>query len=317
MDAAPNGGASDPRLDASPLPTHDMLSSSTPRLRELPDGADLARSLHVRAGVGIAAHVLQGQGLEILRMRVDQPALIFVDRGIKAIRTARGASVRAMPGQAVTLGGNQTVDFTNSVPDGTHYEARWLLFDDALLADAHYLGMASKVEPPGKTPASAQLLRRVPAHLAEAFERAGHALALGEQLPDAVARLRVLEVMQWLLEEGIVLRSSPVHPSASVKLRALIAGRLDEAWPAGRAAGDMALSEATLRRRLAAEGTSLTDLLADARMATALTLLQATTLSVSRIALSVGYESQSRFAVRFRHRFGFAPTAVRGHDRAG
>ena len=317
MDAAPNGRASDPRLDASPLPTHDMPSSRTPRLRELPDGADLARSLHVRAGVGIAAHVLQGQGLEILRMRVDQPALILVDRGIKAIRTARGASVRAMPGQAVTLGGNQTVDFTNSVPDGTHYEARWLLFDDALLADAHYLGLASQVEPPGKTPASAQLLRRVPANLADAFDRAGQALALGEQLPDAVARLRVLEVMQWLLEEGIVLRSSPVHPSASVKLRALIAGRLDEAWPAGRVAGDMALSEATLRRRLAAEGTSLTDLLADARMATALTLLQATTQSVSRIALSVGYESQSRFAVRFRHRFGFAPTAVRGHDRAG
>jgi AraC-like DNA-binding protein len=316
MGAAPNGGASDPRLDAFQLPIQDMLSSPTPRTRELPDGAHLARSLHVRAGVGIAAHVLQGRDLEILRMRVDQPAMILVDRGIKAIRTARGASVRAVPGQAVTLGGNQTVDFTNSVPDGTHYEARWLLFDDALLADAHYLSLASQVEPPGKTPASAQLLRRVPANLADAFDRAGHALALGEQLPDAVVRLRVLEVMQWLLEEGIVLRSSPVHPSASVKLRALIAGRLDEAWPAGRVAGDMALSEATLRRRLAAEGTSLTDLLADARMATALTLLQATTQSVSQIALSVGYGSQSRFAVRFRHRFGFAPTAVRSHDRA-
>ena len=285
-------------------------------MRVLPDGAELARSLHVRAGVGIAAHVLQGQGLEILRMRVDQPALILVDRGIKAIRTARGASVRAVPGQAVTLGGNQTVDFTNSVPDGTHYEARWLLFDDALLADAHYLGMASQVEPRGKAPASMQLLRRVSANLADAFDRAGHALALGEQLPDAVARLRVLEVMQWLLEEGIVLRSSPVHPGVSVKVRALIAGRLDDAWSAGRVAGDMALSEATLRRRLAAEGTSLTDLLADARMATALTLLQATTQPVSRIALAVGYESPSRFAVRFRHRFGFAPTAVRGHDRA-
>jgi AraC-like DNA-binding protein len=297
-----------------------MASSRNPRLRELPDGAELARSLHVRAGVGIAAHVLQGRELEILRMRVDQPALILVDRGIKAIRTARGAPVRAVPGQAVALAGHQTVDFTNSVPDGTHYEARWLLFDDELLADGHYLGMASQVEPagktPGKAPASARLLRRVPANLADAFARAWHALALGPELPDAVARLRVLEVMQWLLEEGIVLRSAPVKASLSVQVRALIAGRLDEPWPAGRVAGAIALSEPTLRRRLAAEGSSLTDLLADARMATALTLLQATTQPVSRIALSVGYESQSRFAVRFRHRFGFAPTAVRGHDRA-
>ena len=296
-----------------------MPSSPTQPLRELPespelpDGAELARSLHVRPGVGIAAHVLQGRGLEFLRMRVDRPALILVDRGIKAIRTERGASVRAVPGQAVTLGGNQTVDFTNSVPDGTHYEARWLLFDDALLADEHYLGMASQVEPP----ATVQLIRRVPAHLAYAFDRACRALGPGEALPDAVVRLRVLEVMHWLLEEGVVLRSASVNPSVSVKVRALIAGRLDDAWSTDRVAGAMALSEATLRRRLAAEGTSLTDLLTDARMATALTLLQATTQSVSQIALSVGYESQSRFAARFRHRFGFAPTAVRGHDRAG
>jgi AraC-like DNA-binding protein len=292
-----------------------MLSSRTRRTRPLPDGADLARRLHVRPGVGIAAHVRQGQGLKILRMRVDQPALILVDRGIKAIRTERGAGVEAMPGQAVVLGGNQTVDFTNSVPDGTHYEARWLLFDDALLADAHYLGLASQVASPGRPPAAVQLLRRVPANLAGAFDRAAHALALGEELPDAVARLRVLEVMQWLLEDGIVLRSAPADPGVSIQLRALIAGRLDEAWPAARVAADMALSEATLRRRLAAEGTSLTDLLADARMATALTMLQATTQSVAQIALAVGYESPSRFAVRFRQRFGFAPTAVRGHER--
>ncbi|NKI92205.1 AraC family transcriptional regulator [Rhizobacter sp. SG703] len=294
-----------------------MLSSPTRGTRPLPDGADLARSLHVRPGVGIAAHVMQGQGLKILRMRVDQPALILVDRGVKAIRTERGAGVEAVPGQAVVLGGHQTVDFTNSVPDGTHYEARWLLFDDALLADAHYLGLASQVASRDRPTASVQLLRRVPANLADAFERAGQALALGDKLPGAVVRLRVLEVMHWLLEDGIVLRSAPADPGVSIQLRALIAGRLDEAWPAGRVAAGMALSEATLRRRLAAEGTSLTDLLADARMATALTMLQATTQSVAQIALAVGYESPSRFAVRFRHRFGFAPTAVRGHDRAG
>jgi len=294
-----------------------MLSSPTRGTRPLPDGTDLARSLHVRPGVGIAAHVMQGQGLKILRMRVDQPALILVDRGVKAIRTERGAGVEAVPGQAVVLGGHQTVDFTNSVPDGTHYEARWLLFDDALLADAHYLGLSSQVASRDRPTASVQLLRRVPANLADAFERAGQALALGDKLPGAVVRLRVLEVMHWLLEDGIVLRSAPADPGVSIQLRALIAGRLDEAWPAGRVAAGMALSEATLRRRLAAEGTSLTDLLADARMATALTMLQATTQSVAQIALAVGYESPSRFAVRFRHRFGFAPTAVRGHDRAG
>ena len=286
------------------------------RLDAPADPAALARELHVRPGVGVAAHVLQGLGLEILRARVEQPALILVDRGIKAVRAERGASARALPGQALVLEGNQTVDFTNSVPDGTQYEARWLLFDHALLADAYYLDRCAQVAPTGRSPAPARLMPRVRAGLASAFEAARLALAPAQGIPDAVARQRMLEVMHWLLEDGVVLRSPASKASAAVKVRALIAGRLEDAWPADRVASELALSEASLRRRLAAEGTSLTQLLVDARMTTALTLLQATTRPVSDIAFSVGYESPSRFAVRFRQRFGFAPTAVRGHERA-
>lgn len=286
------------------------------RLDAPADTAALARELHVRPGVGVAAHVLQGLGLEILRARVEQPALILVDRGIKAVRAERGASARALPGQALVLEGNQTVDFTNSVPDGTQYEARWLLFDLALLADAYYLERCAQVETSGRDRAPARLMPRVRPGLATAFEAARLALSPAQGIPDAVARQRMLEVMHWLLEDGVVLRSPASGASASVKVRALIAGRLDDAWPAERVASELALSEASLRRRLAAEGTSLTQLLVDARMTTALTLLQATTRPVSDIAFSVGYESPSRFAVRFRQRFGFAPTAVRGHERA-
>jgi AraC-like DNA-binding protein len=51
-------------------------------------------------------------------------------------------------------------------------------------------------------------------------------------------------------------------------------------------------------------------------MASALTLLQATSRPVAEIALAVGYASPSRFAVRFRHRFGFSPSAVRSQAGA-
>lgn len=275
-----------------------------------------ARALHVRPGVGAAAHVLQGRGLEILRMRSELPALIIVERGIKSVRTARGAAVRAHPGQAIVLAGNQTVDFTNAVPDGTHYEARWLLFDPALFDDAYYLSQAARVAHGGApAPAAAHLLARVHEGLADAVERARQALASATCIPEAVARQRMLEAMHWLLEAGIVLHAPAAVPGVAVRLRALIAGRLDGAWTGARVAAELAVSEATLRRRLATENTSLQDVLVEARMATALTLLQATAQPVSDIARAVGYASPSRFAVRFRQRFGFAPTAVRGHER--
>lgn len=74
------------------------------------------------------------------------------------------------------------------------------------------------------------------------------------------------------------------------------------------------MSEATLRRRLAEEDRSFSEMTIDVRMAHALSL-QSTDRSVTQIAFDAGYESASRFAVRFRKRFGFAPTAVRGHQR--
>jgi len=327
--AAPNESSREPRLGVfqPPGPRHAFKPPSpvaglhraertlNERIGAQPDAVSLARDIHVRQGVGATAHVLQGSGLEILRARVEQPALILVDRGIKAVRAERGASVRALPGQAIVIGGNQTVDFTNSVPDGTHYEARWLLFDLALLDDPHYLGRSAQATPASQNSAPVRLLSQVQPHLVNAFENARQALAPQAGIPDSVVRQRLLEVMHWLLEAGVVLRSAPVTPSVSVKVRALIAGRLECAWTAARVAGELALSEATLRRRLAAEGASLTQLLTDARMSTALTLLQATARPVSDIARAVGYESPSRFAVRFRQRFGFAPTAVRGHER--
>lgn len=48
---------------------------------------------------------------------------------------------------------------------------------------------------------------------AGAFETARQSLNPREGIPDPVARQRVLEVMHWLLEDGIVLGSSPVSPA--------------------------------------------------------------------------------------------------------
>ena len=273
----------------------------------------LARELHIVPGVGVAAHVLQGRELQIQRVHSDLPALIFVDQGIKTVQPERGQAVRAKPGQAILIAGNQTVDFTNAVAVGSHYEARWLVFDRALFDDQYYRDRAARL--PTQGAATAHLLSHVPDDLVAAFTHARRSLAPDTRLPAAISRQRMLEVMHWLLECGTAPHGPPAGPGVAARVRALVASGLDHDWTARQVASELALSEATLRRRLAAENTSLTALLADARMTTALTLLQATTRPVAHIALSVGYESPSRFAIRFRQRFGFAPTAVRGHER--
>lgn len=142
-----------------------------------------------------------------------------------------------------------------------------------------------------------------------AFERA--LTVLEDPLtPDRLRNHAVREVLLWLGEEGIGF--GPVRPvSLTNRLRSALSQDPDTPWRSADAARALAVSEATLRRRLAADGTSFGDLLVDVRMTHALGLLQTSDLAINRIALEVGYASASRFAVRFKARFGVSPSAIR------
>lgn len=271
------------------------------------------RAIHVVPGAGAAAHVLQGSALEALRVHVAQNALISVERGIKTVRPAHGAPVQAHPGDMLIVAGNQTVDFINAVPDGEQYEARWLVFDDALLNDAGYRSKAALQDASGAVPLRAIKVPRAHEQFARAVTSAAAALDPDLHVPGPIACQRMLETLYWLLEQGIILYPGSTSQAVSARVRAMVGAHPDRAWTGADFSSALAISEATLRRRLAGEGTSLTMLLGDVRMATALTLLQATNRPVADIALAVGYASPSRFAVRFRQRFDFSPSAVRGN----
>jgi AraC-like DNA-binding protein len=91
----------------------------------------------------------------------------------------------------------------------------------------------------------------------------------------------------------------------------LLATDPQQSWRAEDVAAQLAISPATLRRRLAAEGTSFRAVLEETRLARALTLIQTTNLPLKHIADDCGYLSPSRFAARFRQRFGSLPSELR------
>ena len=72
----------------------------------------------------------------------------------------------------------------------------------------------------------------------------------------------------------------------------------------------LGLSGATLRRRLAAEHTSLRELLAEVRLGLSLNLLYGTHLPLKTVAARVGYRSPDAFVRAFRARFGLEPSQL-------
>lgn len=255
------------------------------------------RRIIYREGAGATALIRQRNRARISSLTVPQPSLIVVVKGRKMVQWHDG-DLTVGPGQAILLREGR-FDIVNQ-PDTEHlYEALWLTWPTETLArfmdiqGSHPPANALEPEPP----------------MWDALQRARRALA-DQSLPDAIASHRVEEILWWLRDHGIGL-GRPITISFASRLRALIAENPGYGWSLAAAAGRLAVSSSTLRRNLKREGASFTDILADVRMSSALSLLQCTDAPVNRIALEIGYESPSRFAVRFRRRFGFSPAAVR------
>ncbi len=130
------------------------------------------------------------------------------------------------------------------------------------------------------------------------------------RVSDERLQYRLMDLLAALAERGHVFRPAVQH-GISGRLRTLIGEAPDRHWTAREAGRALAMSEATLRRRLAGECVRFDHLLLDVRMHHAMMLVQTTSWSIPLIAQACGYQSRARFAERFRARFGYLPSAVR------
>jgi AraC-like DNA-binding protein len=262
---------------------HDPIALDPDPPRPDPRAPDVVR---LRQGVRACFRSVVGEQALILR----------VDAGRKVIRGAVSASVGA--GEITLMPAHLPLDVENHPAETGPYRATGLLVAPGIAA------------PTGPSVTQATNDSRA----LMAFDRALD-LCRKPATPPAIRDHAVTEVLLWLDALGLRL-PPPAPPRLSDRIRALAGGDLARDWPAAEVARAQGMSEATLRRRLAEEGTGLAALLADLRMNRALGLLQATDLPVQEIAFRVGYASPSRFALRFRARFGLAPSALRD-DRRG
>ena len=264
--------------------------------------------LAARPGIGATGHVTQATRLNFTSLTTSVPMIIIVRRGRKVIQSP-GFSFVVEAGEAIAIAQGQVFDFENIPAADGDYEARWLTIDPELIAAFEAGAETEPVSP-------ARLMGRMSNGLSQAFEQAVAALQDDGDLPASVVCHRVSELLTWLAAAGMRF-SLLASDSFSARIRRLAGATPDHAWSAAEISAALGVSEATLRRRLQGEETSLRAVLTDIRMTHAMGLLQSSSLPVSAVAARSGFESQSRFAIRFRDRFGFPPSAIRGHHRPG
>ena len=264
------------------------------------------RCVLTRPGVGAAGHIVQRSDLTSHRIVITEATLILVEEGRKRILWPGGACV-AQPGEVLSLHAGEVVDISNTPGRRGTYRALWICWTPELLVES-------------SSDAGRRSSPRVALHtaLSEAFRaayyRAFDSLDESTGLPASVARHQLLEVLIWLRERGFHF-PPPVAASLAQRVRGLISVDPAADWSMQKVAHETAMSISTLRRKLAAEGIIFRELMQDVRMSHALAQLQNTDAPVLEVARATGYDSASRFAARFRARFGYLPSDIRGQNR--
>ncbi|WP_349630340.1 helix-turn-helix transcriptional regulator [Acidovorax sp. CCYZU-2555] len=269
----------------------------------LPPGTPVLR----RGLCGLAQPCLR-QPQQTPRFVFHEATLLWIAEGRLALDSG-GEHITVDSPQSMLLVAPQSCADLRKTPggDAQRFRSVFLTFAAPLL-DAFQRARASAAPPPQARGAWRMLA--LDEELADTLRHVCESVEL-RRVSDERLQYRLLDLLAALAERGHVFAPRSAAPATAERLRALIAEAPAQHWTAPEAGRALAMSEATLRRRLAGEGRRFEELLMEVRMHHAMMLVQTTSWRMARIALACGYKSQARFAQRFRSRFGYLPSTVR------
>lgn len=129
-------------------------------------------------------------------------------------------------------------------------------------------------------------------------------------------RHRLVEILLILARQGLAGNLLLPHSETlSERITHHFKTDLSRDWSVKDLTKTLAMSERTLRRRLQAEKTGFRDLLEDTRLNQGVERVISSDMPIGQIAFECGYQSQSRFAERFRLRFSMSPTELRATQK--
>jgi AraC-like DNA-binding protein len=232
--------------------------------------------------------------------------LVIILEGAKELTS--GAERRVYrSGDIFVLSANEHFDVVNEPDDKTgYYRALFIRFDRALIIEA------ARLWPQFVNQETRSTEPRITDDLCSAILHAAQALAHRFPVSRRVVEHRLLEVVLVLAEQGVLsLAPKYIEDSVVAAVRLLVRHRLHLNWTTAAVASEFSMSEATLRRRLRAEGHTFQGLLLDERMKAAFIILRDRDADVADALAATGYHSRAHFSRQFQVRFGATPNEVR------
>lgn len=264
-------------------------------------------TLVVRDGVGVLAQPHLRRPHAARNFRFFDAALLLVSSGKLTLDADGGQVALDEPMTLLAVAQDLRADVRKNPGRGdAPFRSMFLAFAPEVI-----LEFQKRYENDSSPSATIAAWRRVSvdAQLADTLDYCTRGMS-SEQVSDREQRHRLIGLLLALAERGCFF-SRPLARHVGDRLRSLLSASPQRRWTTAMAGRELAMSEATLRRRLAVENLRFETLLLDIRMHFGMTLLQTTDWNIPQIAEACGYQASSRFALRFRERFGCPPSQAR------
>ena len=257
--------------------------------------------------IGTCATIFQHYEQPLTQIFCLNPMVILVLQGIKIIEFDHQKST-VHAGEILVIPAGTTLDIINLNPVNDSYLACYFTWESKPLKyyekmrESHHSSYLDNI----------QILKNIPESFKESFLQISNQLTTIDH--QDLVNHKFVEILIWLEQMGIVF-SSAENLTLSQKITQLISQAPNQKWQAKEIAQHFHLGESTMRRHLANEDTSVSQLIQNVRTSYGLTLLQTTHWNIEDIAQEAGYESGSRFAYYFRQRFGFLPSEMKNNAK--
>jgi AraC-like DNA-binding protein len=230
----------------------------------------------------------------------DTPALTLVLSGQKQV-----GAVTASAGQFIMIHAPSSLDVAHRPDGGARYRERVIAFKWELIIIARSL-----LEPSVPRGVDERPVTTGPCE--ELDEALSVLLALERKGSPHPADLdhRKVGVLLALARHGHRCFLHAADPALETRLRALVVAEPHRPWTAAHLARELDTSASTLRRRMREAKKTVRDLMQEARLHHALTLLQTGEHPLKEIATAAGYRALHRFREEFEERFGSDPADV-------
>lgn len=247
------------------------------------------------------------QAQTLTRMDMPSAVLIFPIVGLKHV-TSGQQTYSAEPGELLILPKGARCDVTNT----PEFDQQRFL-GASLIFDAGTVDLFRKVYA-DQLPSLSQTSKWKAKGTSEVYSLISDWVAHDQNYPANAlqVRHRLVEILLILVQLGMagnLLRARA--DTVTDRVTQQFATDLSRDWAIKDVAATLAMSERTLRRKLQAENAGFRALLEDTRLNRGVEWVIASDMPIGQIAFECGYQSQSRFAQRFRLRFSMSPTELR------